>query len=36
MPDFDNQPNDSQTTQAVGVRVSYEYLRLSEDLLDFN
>ena len=32
MPDFDNQPNDSQTTQAVEVRVSYEYLRLSEDL----
>jgi hypothetical protein len=32
MPDFDNQPNDSETTAAVEVRVNYEYLRLSEDL----
>jgi len=33
MPDFDNHLNHSESTEAVAVRVCYEYLRLSDDLV---
>ena len=33
MPDFDNHLNHYESTEAVAVRVCYEYLRLSDDLV---